>query len=159
MKGEKKKRMITSCASNIMSLMSPICPSHPVLPSLLLHLLLFPWSACHCHSTLHSVGGCCCGLPRSSSSAMDCPSMVDAPGGLGSRMWRPLESVSQLGCSSVPSALRWVVLPGLWMQVSWSIEGAARHGPACSPIPAGGEPTTSVVHGAIAGVEQGGSIL
>lgn len=45
------------------------------------------------------------------------------------------------------------------MQVSWSTEGAVQCGPACSPVPAGGKPTIAVVHGAIAVVEQGGSIL
>uniref|UniRef100_A0A803YQD9 Gamma-aminobutyric acid type A receptor subunit alpha3 n=1 Tax=Meleagris gallopavo TaxID=9103 RepID=A0A803YQD9_MELGA len=87
---KERKRIITSCASDIVSLMSPIRPSHPVLPSLPLPAICMICTTLPSHAPLH-LGLLL--LPPSSSSVMDCPSVVDSPGGLDSRTWKPPEAV------------------------------------------------------------------
>lgn len=67
---------------------------------------------------------------------MDCPSMVDTPGGMGSRTWRPPEPVTGL----VFSAQRFVLGCAPLGAGSCSGEGVVLHGPAPSPLPAGVSP-------------------
>lgn len=67
---------------------------------------------------------------------MDCPSMVDTPGGMGSRTWRPPEPVTGLDFS----ARRFVLGCAPLGAGSCSGEGVVLHGPAPSPLPAGVSP-------------------